>query len=86
MPFSLSSLSLSDAAFKQANKGDAPRRGPSAFDMVGKMKHRAWGALRGKSAAEARAVYVQTMDEVAPKWFVDDDDGTRLFRWLWEEC
>jgi diazepam-binding inhibitor (GABA receptor modulating acyl-CoA-binding protein) len=51
--------------YKQATVGDVAGDEPGMFDFVGRAKHRAWEALRGKSHAEAMQAYIDRVAELA---------------------
>lgn len=51
--------------YKQAVDGDAPDEGPTGmFDIVGKAKHNAWAALKGKSSEESMQAYIDLIKEL----------------------
>jgi len=51
--------------FKQATEGDAAdAEKPGAFDFVAKSKYDAWSKMDGKSAEDAKAEYVATVDRL----------------------
>lgn len=47
------------AFYKQATKGDASGKRPGMFDLVGRAKYDAWAKLKGMSAADAEAGYIE---------------------------
>ena len=54
--------------FKQAMCGDAPVKAPLAIDIIAAAKWDAWNEVRGLSRAEGRAGYLETLDEIRPRW------------------
>ncbi len=49
--------------YKQATEGDASDDGPSnPFDFVGKAKHEAWAAQKGKSSDAAMQEYIDAIE------------------------
>ncbi len=51
--------------YKQATDGDAPDDGPSnPFDIVGKAKHNAWSALKGKTSEAAMQEYIELFEQL----------------------
>ena len=51
--------------YKQATEGDAPADGPvNPFDFVGKAKHDAWTALKGKTKEAAEQEYIDLVTKL----------------------
>ncbi len=54
--------------YKQATEGNAPAEGPSnPFDIVGRAKHEAWGALSGTGADDAMQQYIDLVAKLLGK-------------------
>ncbi|MDP1690865.1 MAG: acyl-CoA-binding protein [Burkholderiaceae bacterium] len=50
--------------YKQATEGDVEGKRPGFTDMVGRAKHDAWAALKGKGADEAMQEYVDLIESL----------------------
>jgi len=46
------------ALYKQATEGDVEGKRPGFTDMVGRAKHDAWSAIKGKGGEEAMQEYI----------------------------
>uniref|UniRef100_A0A6B2LUV9 ACB domain-containing protein n=1 Tax=Arcella intermedia TaxID=1963864 RepID=A0A6B2LUV9_9EUKA len=54
--------------FKQATHGPCKEKAPSRLQVVAKMKWDAYNKLGKMSQEEARQKYINSLQEVAPKW------------------
>ncbi len=52
------------ALYKQATEGDVEGKRPGFADMVGRAKHDAWAAVKGKSTAQAQQEYVDLIESL----------------------
>jgi acyl-CoA-binding protein len=52
------------ACFKQATVGDVAGERPGFGDMVGRAKHDAWAAVKGRSAEDAMRDYIALVDSL----------------------
>jgi acyl-CoA-binding protein len=50
--------------YKQATEGDVQGKRPGFTDMVGRAKFDAWAALKGLSADDAKAQYVELIESL----------------------
>ena len=55
------------ALYKQGSEGDINTERPGGFDFKNIAKWDAWNKLQGKSQEEARAEYIQLVNELAAK-------------------
>ena len=52
------------ALYKQANEGDVEGKRPGFIDMVGRAKHDAWAAVKGKAKNEAMQEYTDLIESL----------------------
>jgi len=52
------------ALYKQATEGDVEGKRPGFTDMVGRAKHDAWAAIKGKGKDEAMQEYVDLIESL----------------------
>ncbi len=52
------------ALYKQATEGDVEGKRPGFSDMVGRAKHDAWAALKGKSGDDAMKEYTDLVESL----------------------
>lgn len=54
--------------YKQATEGDNKKERPGGFDFKAAAKYNSWLSFRGKSKAEAIALYLDLVEKLAEKY------------------